>query len=169
MATRLEVARPRVAPVRVVFDRQARLPTSSALAVSSQVVPVIVIVDPAHIGASATLAQLGIGVISASSLHDALFALRNRDVRHLLVEGGAGLASAFLSAGLLDRLVIFQAPVILGAGALAAFAAFSPQSTAVAPKLRVVSRAVFGQDLKTVYAVSHVDFGDEAPDVHRTR
>ncbi len=164
-----EVARPRVAPVRVVFDRHARLPTKSALATSSTLVPVIVIVDPAHIGASANLAQLGISVIEASSLHEALQALRNRNVRHLLVEGGAGLASAFLAAGLLDRLVIFQAPVILGAGALAAFAAFSPQSATVAPTFRVVSRAVFGQDLKTVYAVSHVDSGDEAPDVHRTR
>lgn len=35
-------------------------------------------------------------------------------VQHLFVEGGAGAASAFLRAGLVDRLLIYRAPVLLG-------------------------------------------------------
>lgn len=36
------------------------------------------------------------------------------DVRYLFVEGGAGAASAFLAAGLVDRLLIYRAPILLG-------------------------------------------------------
>ena len=35
---------------------------------------------------------------------------------HLLVEGGAGAASAFLAADLVDRLLIYRAPILIGGG-----------------------------------------------------
>lgn len=35
---------------------------------------------------------------------------------HLLVEGGAGTAAAFLAADLVDRLLLYRAPILLGAG-----------------------------------------------------
>jgi diaminohydroxyphosphoribosylaminopyrimidine deaminase/5-amino-6-(5-phosphoribosylamino)uracil reductase len=37
-------------------------------------------------------------------------------VQYLFVEGGAGAASAFLAAGLVDRLLIYRAPILLGRG-----------------------------------------------------
>lgn len=37
-------------------------------------------------------------------------------VDHLLVEGGAETAAAFLRAGLVDRLLLYRAPIIIGAG-----------------------------------------------------
>jgi diaminohydroxyphosphoribosylaminopyrimidine deaminase/5-amino-6-(5-phosphoribosylamino)uracil reductase len=37
-------------------------------------------------------------------------------VDHLLVEGGAETAAAFLRAGLVDRLLLYRAPIIVGAG-----------------------------------------------------
>ncbi|WP_420142223.1 bifunctional diaminohydroxyphosphoribosylaminopyrimidine deaminase/5-amino-6-(5-phosphoribosylamino)uracil reductase RibD [Sphingomonas sp.] len=37
-------------------------------------------------------------------------------VDHLLVEGGAGAASAFLGADLVDRLLLYRAPILIGAG-----------------------------------------------------
>lgn len=39
------------------------------------------------------------------------------DVQYLFVEGGAETARAFLAAGLVDRLVIYRAPVTIGGGA----------------------------------------------------
>jgi diaminohydroxyphosphoribosylaminopyrimidine deaminase/5-amino-6-(5-phosphoribosylamino)uracil reductase len=39
-----------------------------------------------------------------------------RGARHLMVEGGAMVASAFLRAGLADELVAYVAPLLLGAG-----------------------------------------------------
>jgi diaminohydroxyphosphoribosylaminopyrimidine deaminase/5-amino-6-(5-phosphoribosylamino)uracil reductase len=38
------------------------------------------------------------------------------DVNDLLVEGGAATASAFLSADLVDRLLIYRAPILIGGG-----------------------------------------------------
>lgn len=37
-------------------------------------------------------------------------------VPYLLIEGGAGAAAAFVSAGLVDRLLLYRAPVLLGGG-----------------------------------------------------
>ncbi|MCM8731195.1 bifunctional diaminohydroxyphosphoribosylaminopyrimidine deaminase/5-amino-6-(5-phosphoribosylamino)uracil reductase RibD [Hephaestia sp. GCM10023244] len=37
-------------------------------------------------------------------------------VDHLLVEGGAGAASAFLAADLIDRLLLYRAPILIGGG-----------------------------------------------------
>jgi diaminohydroxyphosphoribosylaminopyrimidine deaminase/5-amino-6-(5-phosphoribosylamino)uracil reductase len=37
-------------------------------------------------------------------------------VDHLLVEGGAGAAAAFLAADLVDRLLLYRAPILIGAG-----------------------------------------------------
>lgn len=37
-------------------------------------------------------------------------------VQHLLVEGGAGAAAAFLAAGLVDRLILYRAPILIGGG-----------------------------------------------------
>jgi diaminohydroxyphosphoribosylaminopyrimidine deaminase/5-amino-6-(5-phosphoribosylamino)uracil reductase len=38
------------------------------------------------------------------------------DVNDLLVEGGAGAAAAFLSADLVDRLIVYRAPILIGEG-----------------------------------------------------
>ncbi|MEK9811095.1 MAG: bifunctional diaminohydroxyphosphoribosylaminopyrimidine deaminase/5-amino-6-(5-phosphoribosylamino)uracil reductase RibD, partial [Candidatus Nanopelagicales bacterium] len=42
--------------------------------------------------------------------------LAEREVRHVLLEGGPTLAAAFLAADLVDEVVWYVAPVILGAG-----------------------------------------------------
>jgi diaminohydroxyphosphoribosylaminopyrimidine deaminase/5-amino-6-(5-phosphoribosylamino)uracil reductase len=50
---------------------------------------------------------------------EALEALHAREVRHVFLEGGPTLAAAFLGAGLVDRVVAYVAPALLGAGAAA--------------------------------------------------
>src|SRR5690606_13977582 len=116
---------PRVPPVRVIFHRQLRLPVPSALVRTLDRAPVIVVADPdagrAHAERARRLEHAGVAVLRATSLASALHQLRSREVRHLFCEGGAGLAGSLLAAGAVARLVIFQAPVLLGAGALPAF------------------------------------------------
>lgn len=60
---------------------------------------------------------------SAPTLHlrtrdplEVLAALAEREIRHLLLEGGPRLAAAFLAAGAIDEVVWYVAPVLLGAG-----------------------------------------------------
>jgi diaminohydroxyphosphoribosylaminopyrimidine deaminase/5-amino-6-(5-phosphoribosylamino)uracil reductase len=47
---------------------------------------------------------------SPQAIHDL------HDVNDLLVEGGSGAASAFLQADLVDRLLVYRAPVLIGEG-----------------------------------------------------
>lgn len=47
---------------------------------------------------------------------EALAALRGRDRQHVFLEGGPTLARAFLTAGLVDEVVTYVAPMLLGAG-----------------------------------------------------
>lgn len=47
---------------------------------------------------------------------EVLAELQAREVRHVLVEGGPTLASAFVRAGLVDELLAYLAPVLLGSG-----------------------------------------------------
>ena len=160
-----DVPSPRIAPKRVVFDRGARTPLTSAVVKSARDVPLIVVTDGHAAAREHALREQGAQIVHADSLAESLRSLRQRDIRHLLVEGGAHLASAFLAAGAVDRLITFQAPVILGAGALPAFVSLPTRLADEAPRYRVVERRVLGADLMTTYAVS----GDQAPDVYRPR
>ena len=140
--------RPRVAPLRVVFDREARMPITSKLVRSARRTPTILFAEHPDGARAAALSKSGVQVETVSGLGAALQLLRGKGVQALLVEGGAGLAGAFLEADLADRLIIFQAPVLLGAGALPAFG--------TAPgieRLRLVDRQEFDEDLMSVYAL----------------
>lgn len=149
-----EAPAPRVVPTRVVFDRAARLPLDSQLVKTAGTNPVIVLAAGRSASREAALAAAGVDVIRAEDIAGALVALRQKGVRHLLVEGGAVVASALMAASMVDRLIIIQAPVILGRDAINAFSGVAPQRALSAPRLRVISRRAFGADLMTTYAVS---------------
>jgi diaminohydroxyphosphoribosylaminopyrimidine deaminase / 5-amino-6-(5-phosphoribosylamino)uracil reductase len=145
-------APPRVAPTRVVFDTSARLPRTSRLARGAREVPVVAVCwapEPAH---AAALEHTGVTLLHAATSRDALVALRERGVRSLLVEGGATLASALIQEALVDRLVIFRAPLVLGGGALSAFGAMPPTRADEAPRWRLLRTQRFEDDEMSVYA-----------------
>ncbi|MBO3085577.1 bifunctional diaminohydroxyphosphoribosylaminopyrimidine deaminase/5-amino-6-(5-phosphoribosylamino)uracil reductase RibD [Cellulomonas sp. zg-ZUI188] len=83
---------------------------------------------------------------------DVLATLAQRDVRHVLVEGGPTLAAAFLTAGLVDEVHAYVAPVLLGSGrsALADLGI-----TTIADALRLTTRSVrpLGPDVLVVATV----------------
>lgn len=55
-------------------------------------------------------------VLPTRDPHEALATLFARDRQHVLLEGGPTLAAAFLTAGLVDEVVTYVAPMLLGAG-----------------------------------------------------
>jgi diaminohydroxyphosphoribosylaminopyrimidine deaminase/5-amino-6-(5-phosphoribosylamino)uracil reductase len=132
---------------------------TSVLASTARDVPVLVMAhepDPAY---EATLNEMGVELVPAASLGEALRALRARGVHSIMVEGGARLAGALLFDHLVDRLMVFTAPVILGTGALNAFLLAPAQRAEQATRLRIVQRHAFGDDLMTIYALDGASGG----------
>jgi len=64
-----------------------------------------------------------------------LAVLAEREIRHVLLEGGPTLATAFLRAGVVDEVVAYTAPALLGAGP-AALADFGATTITDALRLR---------------------------------
>ncbi|HEU4558800.1 MAG TPA: bifunctional diaminohydroxyphosphoribosylaminopyrimidine deaminase/5-amino-6-(5-phosphoribosylamino)uracil reductase RibD [Longimicrobium sp.] len=139
---------PRVPPARVVFDRGLRLPIESNLVRTAREIPVIAVGQEGAAAESArALEAAGVRVLApAPGLERALESLREAGVRSMFVEGGAEIAGNLLRAGVVDRLYLFYAPVLLGPDALSPFAALESPPIDAAPRWRRVSTAVFGAD-----------------------
>ena len=65
---------------------------------------------------------------------------------NVLCEGGAKLASAFINAGLVDELLLFVAPVVLGRSSKRVFGQF-PFDLPTAPRFTIDAVSRFGSDL----------------------
>ncbi len=148
---------PRRAPLRVVLDRSCRLPLDSALVRTARDVPVLVCTEQPESPAARALVAAGVELLPATDLSQVFRELRQRGVHSVLVEGGAGITGALLMRNLVDRLVIFQAPVILGAGALGGFSLAPAVPATEARRLRVVAHQRINDDLLTTYALRHDD------------
>lgn len=76
---------------------------------------------------------------------------RLRDVNDLLVEGGSATATAFLAEGLVDRILIYRAPIIVGDGK-SSFGYVGLDAIADAQgKWRLVDESRLGSDRLEVY------------------
>ncbi len=103
-------------PVRVVLDRRLRLAPDTALAGTARDLPTTVLTAPSHDQERRRrLEDRGVEVRTydgtpASALAD----LAAAGITRLLIEGGAGVAGAFLRAGLVDRIVWYRAGLVIG-------------------------------------------------------
>ena len=79
--------------------------------------------------------------------HAALAAVRDRGVHHVLLEGGPTLAGAFLRAGLVDEVLAYVAPALLGEGA-GAVAGLGVGTISEALRLHTTDVAVLGGDVR---------------------
>ncbi len=77
--------------------------------------------------------------------HEVLDLLWYREHRHVLLEGGPALAAAFWRAGLVDDVVAYVAPVLLGVGA-PAVADLGIGTIADAARLDLLDVAVLPRD-----------------------
>ena len=76
---------------------------------------------------------------------------RLRHVDHLLVEGGAGAAAAFLAADLVDRLLIYTAPIVVGAGRAAIGDIGLADLAAAHGRWQLVDERALGIDRLSIY------------------
>jgi diaminohydroxyphosphoribosylaminopyrimidine deaminase/5-amino-6-(5-phosphoribosylamino)uracil reductase len=146
-------------PVRIVLDRQLRLPARLRLftdeARASTWVAALPSSNPARQG---ELAASGVKIIAATPDHagnlDLAALLRqfgDEGLTRLLVEGGGQLAAALLRQGLVDRLVWMRAAMTIGGDGLPAVAALALATLAEVPRFRLISSETAGGDVIDTY------------------
>ncbi len=142
-------------PVRVVLDSTARLSPSSRLVSSASEVPVWVICAasaPAERldsleAAGATMIPVEPDSKGRPRIAAVLQALAGRGITRVLLEGGGALAASFLAADAVDRLVWFQAPMVLGGDGRPAVGALGLEALATAPRWRLETTQWVGDDV----------------------
>lgn len=113
-------------PLRVVLDSKLRL--SRKAKILAQETPILVVHNgtateeqlsdwPAHVEFIALPAKSSIDGESRINLNALLSELAKRQCNEVLVETGATLAASFLKRGLIDELIIYMAPKLLGSNA----------------------------------------------------
>jgi diaminohydroxyphosphoribosylaminopyrimidine deaminase/5-amino-6-(5-phosphoribosylamino)uracil reductase len=155
-------------PVRVVLDRQLRIPpTARVIAEARQVPTWVVTLRAADPGRQKILRDAGVEVIAAEpdmagmiDLSAALELLGKRGLTRLLVEGGGRLAAALLRAQLVDRLVWLHAPLLLGGDGVPAVAALDRAVLADMPRFERVAAEIVGEDGLTVFRARRPEKGD---------
>ena len=92
-------------------------------------------------------------VVKSKDLKQLVAKLNELELNQVFVEAGATFASALMAAGLIDELVIYQAPALLGAGK--SFYQNEDNKTIEAlMRLKHISTEVLAGDLKSVYLVA---------------
>jgi len=86
--------------VRVVLDRHSRMPQDSKL--------------------MQTADQIPLWILKENTIPEVLKTLAGKGITRLLVEGGRQVAQSFLDAGVVDKIVIYQAPHEIGDAGLSA-------------------------------------------------
>ena len=136
-------------PLRVVVDTMARTPVTAR--VLDGVAPTLIAVaddaDAAHLDGRATVARLPRGP-GGLDLDELLHALYMRDVRTALLEGGPTLAASFLAAGLVDRVVAYLAPALIGGGGLGALEGVGAPTIGDVIRLRFDEVVRIGPDVR---------------------
>jgi len=147
-------------PVRVVLDRALRTPGTSRLVHSARETPLWVMTsDFADAPAAMKLGAAGAQVIRVATttappgldLLAALHALSGKGITRLMVEGGAKVASSFVSAGLVDEIWLLRGPDAIGADGVPALGALPLTVITQSQAFKVRASETLGKDTLTIY------------------
>jgi diaminohydroxyphosphoribosylaminopyrimidine deaminase/5-amino-6-(5-phosphoribosylamino)uracil reductase len=148
-------------PIRVVLDRQLRIPGTSKLVQSAREVPLWVMTSfLSEAPAAAKLGASGAEVIrvpdkatrsSKLDLSAVLHALAERGITRLLVEGGARVASSFVAADLVDEFWLLRGGDPIGAGGVPALDALPLTALTGSPTFKPFASETLQRDTLTIY------------------
>jgi diaminohydroxyphosphoribosylaminopyrimidine deaminase/5-amino-6-(5-phosphoribosylamino)uracil reductase len=151
-------------PVRVVLDGRLRLPLTHRLVSSARATPTWMITlsadergqearRDAYLAAGVEVIEVAADPDGNPDLAEALATLGARGITRVLVEGGGRVAAALMRGGLIDRVVWFRAPVLIGGDGVPAIAAFGVDRMAAAPRLVRSGVSMLGDDTVETYIV----------------
>lgn len=109
-------------PIRIILDSRARTPVEAQVIIQDSAAPTyIVVTDRAPYDRVESLRATKARVIQVPadeqgrvSLKDLMVKLGEMEITGVLVEGGAEVAASFLEAGLVDKMLTFISPKIVG-------------------------------------------------------
>ena len=169
---RLDVRDPRFdtagrPPTRVILDSTLRTPAEAKI--FSTPGEVIIFTANTDLGAADPLRTSGARVEAVASrvgqldLTAVLMRLGALGMNEILVEAGPRVAGSLLAAHLVDELVLYIAPMLLGAGARDAFAWPALVDLAEAPRFNCVDVRRTGADQRMILRPGHLDAGGHVP------
>ncbi len=139
--------------VRVIADSSLRMDITAKLVQSAQDEPLWIMHGAADETKKARLKEAGARLFECNTrdLKALLKILAENGITRLLVEGGAGIHSSFLTSGLFDQMALFRASSILGGGAKDAFAGLDIMRLSDSLKLVCTGIEILGKDRLEIY------------------
>ena len=131
-------------PLRVILDSRLRTPSFARLANTGTLI--LTTKDPMQIGTAEVVRVAG-DAHGRPTVEAVLEILSARGVKSLMIEGGGRVAASFISAGLVDAIEWFRAPILLGGDGRPGVAALALARLAHAPKYRRLAAEPMGDDL----------------------
>jgi len=147
-------------PVRVVLDRSLRIPGGSRLVQSARETPLWVMTsDLSEAPAAVKLGAAGAQVIRVAAnstpsrldLAAVLHALSEKGISRLMVEGGARVASSFVSAGMVVEVWLLRGPQAVGADGVPALDALPLSALTGSPTFKLRASESLGKDTLHIY------------------
>lgn len=149
-------------PVRVVLDGRMQLPLTHELVRTATKVPTWLITlapnSEDQIGRREALIKKGVEIIDMEPDRDghpdltlALKRISAMGITRLMVEGGGQVAASFISAGMVDEIVWFRAPCVIGGDGLPTIADLGASVLAAAPKFDRLGIRTIGDDIVEHY------------------
>src|SRR5580700_5025185 len=145
---------PRRRPLlRVILDSHLRVPLKSRL-VQSAANDVLVFCSSAEERKKLELETRGVRVEQVSpgaegrpDIHPILRRLRQLEITSVMIEGGATVNGTVLASGVVDKLFLYYAPTILGAGSVPFASGASFRGAGAALRLKNPHLHLFGEDV----------------------
>ncbi len=140
-------------PLRVVVDGRLRIPPQAQVLTSAAAPGTVVATVSQSARMVNALRRRGVTVLvlpgrrGLLSLRQLLGELGQRGIATVLLEGGATLAAAALREGVVDRLLCFLAPMLIGGDGRPMLTALGVRELAEAPRLHAVQMRRLGPDV----------------------
>ena len=137
--------------LRCIVDSRLRTPLRSKLVKSADGDVVVFTTQRPDSPKARALIRAGVEVVRVPSraghvdLHTVLSELGRRDILNVLLEAGAELNGAALQAGIVDKMILFYAPKIMGTGGVP-MAQIPARWFAKSPALKNISLNTYGPD-----------------------
>ena len=137
--------------LRAIVDSRLRMPLRSKLVKSAQADVIVFTTQRTDSPKARALGRAGVEIVRVPAkrghvdLHAVMRELGRRDILNVLLEAGAELNGAALQAGIVDKMILFYAPKIMGTGGVP-MARVPARWFAESPALKNISLKSCGPD-----------------------